>query len=42
MLWDRGFWMPADEMATIDMALRKGELKFTLAGDKPRGGWVLR
>jgi bifunctional non-homologous end joining protein LigD len=41
MLWDRGFWMPADEMATIDMALRKGELKFTLAGDKLRGGWVL-
>jgi bifunctional non-homologous end joining protein LigD len=41
MLWDRGFWMPADEMATIDMALRKGELKLTLAGDKLRGGWVL-
>jgi bifunctional non-homologous end joining protein LigD len=41
MLWDRGFWMPDDETATVAVALRKGELKFTLAGEKLRGGWVL-
>jgi bifunctional non-homologous end joining protein LigD len=40
MLWDRGFWTPegTDDPAK---ALRKGELKFTLAGDKLKGSWVL-
>ena len=40
MLWDRGFWMPE---GTTDpaQALRKGELKFTLAGDKLKGSWIL-
>ena len=38
MLWDRGFWAAEDEAMT---ALRKGELRFTLAGEKLQGGWVL-
>jgi bifunctional non-homologous end joining protein LigD len=40
MLWDRGFWMP-EEAKDVDAALRKGELKFTTAGEKLRGSWVL-
>src|SRR5215468_9594603 len=40
MLWDRGFWAPEGD-GDIDKALRKGELKFTLAGQKLRGSWVL-
>src|SRR5262245_13840950 len=38
MLWDRGFWASDGEVAK---ALRKGELRFTLAGEKLQGGWVL-
>ena len=40
MLWDRGFWAPegADDP---EQALRKGELKFTVAGEKLKGSWVL-
>jgi len=41
MLWDRGFWLPDKDTADVSAALRKGELKFTLAGDKLRGSWVL-
>jgi bifunctional non-homologous end joining protein LigD len=40
MLWDRGFWEPEGD-ADPERALRKGELKFTLAGEKLKGGWVL-
>jgi len=40
MLWDRGFWMP-EEGVDPEQALRKGELKFTLAGEKLKGSWVL-
>jgi bifunctional non-homologous end joining protein LigD len=40
MLWDRGFWAP-EGPGSIDTALRKGELKFTLAGKKLKGSWVL-
>jgi bifunctional non-homologous end joining protein LigD len=40
MLWDRGFWMP-EGTGDVDRALRKGELKFTLAGEKLKGSWVL-
>jgi len=40
MLWDRGFWMPEDTK-DVDAALRKGELKFTLAGHKLKGSFVL-
>jgi bifunctional non-homologous end joining protein LigD len=39
MLWDRGAWEP--EVPDVDAALRKGELKFSLRGQKLRGSWVL-
>jgi bifunctional non-homologous end joining protein LigD len=39
MLWDRGTWTP--EVADVDEALEKGDLKFTLAGKKLKGSWVL-
>ena len=38
MLWDRGFWASDGEAVK---ALRKGELRFTLVGEKLQGGWVL-
>jgi bifunctional non-homologous end joining protein LigD len=40
MLWDRGFWMP-EGTKDVDAALRKGDFKFTLAGQKLRGSFVL-
>jgi bifunctional non-homologous end joining protein LigD len=40
MVWDRGFWAPMGD-ASPDEQLRKGELKFVLAGDKLEGSWVL-
>jgi bifunctional non-homologous end joining protein LigD len=40
MLWDRGFWMP-EGTNDINAALRKGELKFTLAGQKLQGSFAL-
>src|SRR4051794_33449210 len=40
MLWDRGFWAPEDG-DDPERALRKGELKFTLAGEKLQGSWVI-
>jgi bifunctional non-homologous end joining protein LigD len=40
MLWDRGFWMP-EGTDDAGAALRKGELKFVLAGEQLRGHWVL-
>jgi bifunctional non-homologous end joining protein LigD len=40
MLWDRGFWSPADG-AEPEKALRKGELKLVLAAEKLQGEWVL-
>jgi bifunctional non-homologous end joining protein LigD len=39
MLWDRGTWVPDDP--DVEAALRKGELKFELFGEKLRGSWVL-
>src|SRR5262249_44717027 len=39
MVWDRGFWT-ADN-GDPAAALRKGELKFTLGGDKLKGSFVL-
>lgn len=39
MIWDRGFWAP--ESTSPLQALRDGELKFTLAGEKLKGGFVL-
>jgi bifunctional non-homologous end joining protein LigD len=40
MLWDRGFWA-AEGNADPEGALQKGELKFTLAGEKLQGSWVI-
>jgi bifunctional non-homologous end joining protein LigD len=40
MLWDRGFWAP-DGGGNPERGLRKGDLKFTLAGEKLQGSWVL-
>lgn len=39
MVWDKGSW--STEVADVDEALKKGELKFTLSGAKLRGSWVL-
>jgi bifunctional non-homologous end joining protein LigD len=39
MLWDRGQWIP--EVADVDAALEKGDLKFRLDGYKLKGSWVL-
>lgn len=39
MIWDRGFWLP--ENPDVDAAMKKGELKFALLGEKLQGGWVL-
>lgn len=40
MLWDRGFWSPLGDTPP-SQALRDGELKFNIAGDKLQGSWVL-
>jgi bifunctional non-homologous end joining protein LigD len=39
MVWDRGTWTP--EVPDVDAALQKGDLKFTLHGEKLKGSWVL-
>src|SRR5207244_5737423 len=39
MLWDRGTWTP--EVADVEAALKKGDLKFTLNGYKLKGSWEL-
>ncbi|HEX7527754.1 MAG TPA: DNA polymerase ligase N-terminal domain-containing protein, partial [Thermoanaerobaculia bacterium] len=39
MVWDRGTWTP--ESPDVDAALAKGDLKFTLQGEKLKGSWVL-
>jgi bifunctional non-homologous end joining protein LigD len=39
MVWDRGTWAPESE--DVDAALKKGELKFRLEGEKLKGSWVL-
>lgn len=38
MLWDRGVWEPIGD---ADEGYRLGKLKFTLHGEKLRGGWML-
>src|SRR6186997_1531252 len=38
LLWDRGHWIPDGD---AEAGYRKGKLKFTLHGEKLRGGWVL-
>ncbi|MGL4962087.1 MAG: DNA ligase D [Inquilinus sp.] len=39
-LWDRGFWEP-EGRTSPQQQLAKGELKFTLEGDRLHGSWVL-
>jgi len=39
MVWDRGTWEP--DWPDVDSALRRGDLKFTLDGEKLKGAWVL-
>jgi bifunctional non-homologous end joining protein LigD len=39
MVWDKGTWSP--EVPDVAAALEKGDLKFTLNGDKLKGSWVL-
>jgi len=39
MVWDQGTWEP--EQADVNSALQKGDLKFTLHGQKLKGSWVL-
>lgn len=38
-LWDRGYWMP--EESDPAAAIRKGQLKFVVEGERLHGGWVL-
>jgi bifunctional non-homologous end joining protein LigD len=38
LLWDRGYWTPEGD---ADKMLAKGDLKFSLDGDKLHGSWVL-
>ncbi|MBL8772767.1 MAG: DNA ligase D [Phenylobacterium sp.] len=38
MLWDRGYWTPEGDPRA---GLRKGDLKFTLDGERMKGSWVL-
>jgi bifunctional non-homologous end joining protein LigD len=38
MLWDRGFWEPEGD---AEKMLARGDLKFTLDGEKLKGSWVL-
>ncbi len=39
-LWDRGFWQPLGDLSA-EAQLKKGELKFVLAGERLQGSWVL-
>jgi len=39
MVWDKGTWEP--EVAAVDEALQKGDLKFSLHGEKLQGSWAL-
>ena len=39
-LWDRGYWQPVGDLSAEEQ-LRKGELKFLLAGERLQGSWVI-
>jgi bifunctional non-homologous end joining protein LigD len=39
-LWDRGYWAPEGDLDPEE-ALAKGDLKFTLDGERLKGSWVL-
>jgi bifunctional non-homologous end joining protein LigD len=40
-LWDRGYWTPGPGFEDVAKALKKGELKFALEGERLHGSWVL-
>ncbi|MDR7116219.1 DNA ligase D [Caulobacter sp. BE254] len=40
-LWDRGYWSPEPGFEDVAKALKKGELKFVLEGERLHGSWVL-
>jgi bifunctional non-homologous end joining protein LigD len=40
-LWDRGYWSPETGPKSPEDALKSGELKFALDGERLQGGWVL-
>jgi bifunctional non-homologous end joining protein LigD len=40
-LWDRGYWTPEPGFEDVAKALKKGELKFVLEGERLHGSWVL-
>ncbi len=40
-LWDRGYWAPEPGFEDVGKALKKGELKFVLEGERLHGSWVL-
>src|SRR5277367_5509105 len=39
MVWDKGTWTP--DLPNVDAMLKKGDLKFTLYGEKLGGSWAL-
>ena len=39
-LWDRGYWAPEPGIEP-HQALKKGDLKFVMEGERMHGGWVL-
>ncbi len=39
MVWDQGEWV--QESPDVEAALQKGDLKFTILGEKLHGSWVL-
>jgi bifunctional non-homologous end joining protein LigD len=39
-LWDRGYWAPENGENPVE-ALKRGELKFVMEGERMHGGWVL-
>jgi bifunctional non-homologous end joining protein LigD len=39
-LWDRGYWEPEGKKTPAE-AMKAGDLKFTLDGERLRGSWVL-
>src|SRR3954451_7074464 len=41
MLWDRGYWALEEGFENIGAALRKGELKFVMEGERMHGSWVI-
>ncbi|MBV9511739.1 MAG: DNA ligase D, partial [Caulobacteraceae bacterium] len=40
-LWDRGYWAPEAGFENAGEALKAGELKFVMEGERMHGGWVI-